>query len=86
MTNELSMRGTGIRLWLAAVLVVVSVWPGVALAASTVTGTVAFTGKPPVLRPLAMDADPVCAKMHAGKPVLAEMLVQIGRAACRERV
>jgi plastocyanin len=75
MTKDLSVRGTGNRLWLAAWLVTVVAWPGVAVAASTITGTVAFTGKPPVLRPLAMDADPVCAKMHAGKPVLAEMLV-----------
>ena len=75
MTKELSMRETGNRLWLAAWLVTVLASPGVAVAASTITGTVAFTGKPPVLRPLAMDADPVCAKLHAGKPVLAEMLV-----------
>lgn len=75
MTKDLSVRVTGNRLWLAAWLVTVLAWPGVAVAASTITGTVAFTGKPPVLRPLAMDADPVCAKLHAGKPVLAEMLV-----------
>ena len=74
MTKELSMRRTGNRLWLAAGLVAVLGWPGVADAASTVTGTITFTGKPPVLRPLAMDADPVCAKKHP-KPVLAEMLV-----------
>ena len=75
MIKELSMRGTGNRLWLAAGLVAVLVCPGVAVAASTVTGTITFAGKPPVLRPLAMDADPVCAKLHAGKPVPAEMLV-----------
>jgi plastocyanin len=46
----------------------------VALAAN-VTGTVTFDGKPPALKPLAMDADPVCAKIHGGKPVPAEMLV-----------
>ena len=74
MTKELSMRRTGNKLWLAAGLVAVLGWPSVADAASTVTGTITFTGKPPVLRPLAMDADPVCAKKHA-KPVLAEMLV-----------
>ena len=68
------MRETGSRLWLAAGLVAVLGWPGVAAAASTVTGTISFTGKPPVLKPLAMDADPVCAKKHS-KPVLAEMLV-----------
>lgn len=74
MTKEPNMRGTGNRLWLAAGLMVVLGWPGVAVAASTVTGTVTFTGKPPVLKPLAMDADPACAKLHS-KPVLAEMLV-----------
>lgn len=68
------MRGTGNRLWLAAGLIAVLGWPGVAVAASTVTGTIAFTGKPPALKPLAMDADPACAKKHS-KPVLAEMLV-----------
>ena len=55
-------------------LVAISVWPGMALAASTVTGTVTFDGKPPALRPLAMDAEPVCAKKHSG-PVPNEMLV-----------
>ena len=68
------MRGTGNRLWVAAWMVTVLVWPGVAVAASTVTGTISFTGKPPGLKPLAMDADPACAKKHT-KPVPAEMLV-----------
>ena len=74
MTKEPSMRGTGNRLWLAAVVVAVSVWPGVALAASSITGTVTFDGKTPTLRPLSMDADPACAKKHSG-PVANEMLV-----------
>ncbi len=74
MTKEPSMRLTGKRLWLAAGVVAVLGWPGVAIAASTITGTVTFDGKPPALKPLAMDADPACAKKHA-KPVLAEMLV-----------
>ncbi len=73
MTKELSMRVTAKSLWLAAGLVVL-VGPGVAVAASTVTGTVTFAGKAPALKPLAMDADPACAKKHP-KPVLAEMLV-----------
>ena len=68
------MRGAGNRLWLAAGLVAVLLSPGVAVAASTVTGTITFTGKPPVLRPLAMDADPACAKKHSA-PVANEMLV-----------
>jgi len=74
MTKELRMRRTGNKLWLVAGLVAVLGWPGVAVAASTVTGTITFTGKPPALKPLAMDADPACAKKH-GKPVPAEMLV-----------
>ena len=67
------MRRTGNRLWLAAALVALSVWPGVAFAASSVTGTVTFVGKAPALKPLAMDADPACAKKHSG-PVPSEML------------
>jgi plastocyanin len=47
--------------------------PGPAIAASTISGTVTFEGKVPALKPLAMDADPACAKKHS-KPVLSEML------------
>jgi plastocyanin len=68
------MRGRAFELRLAAVVVAVSVWPGMALAASSITGTVTFDGKPPALRPLAMDADPACAKKHS-KPVPVETLV-----------
>jgi plastocyanin len=76
MTKELSMRRTVNWLGLAAGLVAVSVlvWPRIVVAASTVTGTVTFSGKPPALKPLAMDADPACAKKHTG-PVANEMLV-----------
>ena len=74
MMKEKSMRGAGSRLWLAAGLLAAALWPGVALAASTVTGTVTFDGKVPALRPLAMEAEPVCMKMHGGKPVANEML------------
>ena len=42
---------------------------------SSITGTVTFDGKAPDLRPLTMDADPACAKMHAGQPAPNEMLV-----------
>lgn len=68
------MRWIGDKLWLAAGLVAMLAWPGAAFAASTITGTIVFAGKAPTLKPLAMDADPACAKKHP-KPVLAEMLV-----------
>jgi plastocyanin len=68
------MRWTGNKLWLAIGLFAMSVWPSVAFAASTVTGIVTFTGTPPPPRPLAMDADPVCAKKHS-TPAMNEMLV-----------
>jgi plastocyanin len=74
MTKEARMRRTANRLCLAAGLVAVAVWPGVALAASSITGTVTFDGKVPPIKPLAMDADPACAKKHS-KPVPNEMLV-----------
>jgi plastocyanin len=74
MIKEQSMRATGNRLRLAAGLVAMLVCPSVAVAASNITGTVTFAGKAPNLKPLAMDADPACAKKHP-KPVLAEMLV-----------
>jgi plastocyanin len=59
---------------MAAGLVAVVMCPGMALAASSVTGTVTFDGKAPNLRPLAMDADPACAKKHTA-PVPSEALV-----------
>ena len=67
------MRGSG-KLWLAAGLATVLVQPGVLVAASSITGTVTFAGKPPALKPLAMEADPACAKKHTG-PVANDMLV-----------
>lgn len=68
------MRGTGNGLRLATVLAAVSVWPGAAFAASSITGTVVFAGKAPNLKPLAMNADPMCVKKHSG-PVPNEALV-----------
>jgi plastocyanin len=66
------MRVTGNWLW-AAGLVAMSVVPSAAFAASSVSGTVTFAGKVPPLKPLAMDADPACAKKHSA-PVPNEML------------
>ena len=68
------MRAPGNRLWLAAGLVATLLWPGVAIAA-TITGSVVFAGKPPALKPLPMDAEPVCHKKHGGKPGPNEALV-----------
>jgi plastocyanin len=42
--------------------------------AGDITGTVTYSGKVPALKPIAMDADPVCASKHGGKPVPNEML------------
>jgi plastocyanin len=74
MTKETSIRGTRNRFCLAAGLVAAVLWPGVAFAASSISGTVTFAGKVPALRPLTMDADPACAKKHSGA-VPNEMLV-----------
>ena len=67
------MRGST-KVWLAAGLVGMMVWPSGVYAAATITGTITFDGKVPPMKPLTMDADPACAKKHA-KPVLNEMLV-----------
>ena len=48
MTKEPSMRRTGNTLWLAAGLIALLGWPSVAVAASTITGTVTFDGKAPL--------------------------------------
>jgi plastocyanin len=75
MMKHTSMRRTAGRLCLTAGLIAAAaVSPGVAYAASTITGTITFDGKPPNLKPLAMDADPACAKKHS-KPAPNEMLV-----------
>jgi plastocyanin len=69
------MRGTRNRLRLAAGLIAVMLSPGVAVAASTITGTVVFGGKAPNLKPLDMAAEAVCHKKHGGKPAANEALV-----------
>ena len=66
------MRGSG-KVLLATAFAAV-LWPAMATAASTITGTVSFDGKVPTLKPLTMDADPACAKKHS-KPVMSERLV-----------
>ena len=68
------MRRTAKGLCLAAGLITAMVCPGVAFAASSITGTVTFAGTVPTLKPLTMDADPACAKKHS-TPVANEMLV-----------
>ena len=68
------MRRTGNKLWLSAGVALMSVFPSVAFAAGSVTGTISFTGAPPKLPAQSMDADPACAKKHTG-PVASEMLV-----------
>jgi plastocyanin len=71
--KETGMRWTGNRLWLAGLLAAM-MWPGVALAA-TVNGAIVFEGKVPGLKPLSVEAEPVCHKQHGGKPVPNEALV-----------
>ena len=74
MTKGTNMRRMAHGLCLVAGLAAVSLWPGVA-AAATVTGTVTFAGNAPALRGLDMAAEPVCHKMHGGKPGPNEALV-----------
>jgi len=47
---------------------------GAPVLAGGISGTVKYDGAVPKLRPIAMDADPGCAKKHSG-PVASEMLV-----------
>jgi plastocyanin len=68
------MRVIRTKLWLAAGFVAMLASPGVAFAAATITGTITFDGKPPALRPLDINAEPICAKKHGG-PAPNEMLV-----------
>lgn len=43
--------------------------------AGSITGTVVWEGKVPKMRPVGVDADPACAKMHADDPLLTEHLI-----------
>lgn len=74
MTMETTTRGTGTPFWRTAMLTVLLGWPNIAFAAATISGTVTFEGTPPTLRPIAMDAEPVCSKKHSG-PAPNEALV-----------
>jgi hypothetical protein len=61
------------QLW--AVVAAVGVGAGVVCTpAASITGLVKYEGEAPAMKPVAMDADPVCAGKHA-EPVLAETLV-----------
>lgn len=66
------MRRSITRMGLAALAVAAGL-PALA-AGATISGVVTYQGKVPALKPLAMDADPVCAKKH-GSPVASEALV-----------
>lgn len=66
------MRMTLNSLCLVALTAVVA--PAAWAAGATINGTVTYEGKVPALKPLAMDADPSCAKKHS-EPVPNEALV-----------
>jgi plastocyanin len=72
MMKGTSLRGTAVAVFLMAGLA--AGWPATAFAQSSITGTVTYKGAAPKLPPIAMDADPACAKMH-GKPAPNEVLV-----------
>ncbi len=63
------------RARILSTLFVVALVAAVATAsAATITGTVKYDGAVPKLKPINMNADPVCAKKHT-KPVTSEVLV-----------
>jgi len=55
-------------------LAVLLAFAAVPVFAGDVTGTITYTGKVPNLKPIAMNADPVCASKHT-TPVASEVLV-----------
>ena len=58
----------------AAAVLCAAVFAAGSASAGTITGTVTYEGKVPTLKPIAMDADPVCAKKHA-TPVPSDVLL-----------
>jgi len=46
-----------------------------ALGGSSITGTITFAGDPPALKPLSVEAEPVCHEKHGGQPAPNEALV-----------
>jgi plastocyanin len=76
MTMQTSVLRAAVGLCLAVGLMAAAASSGEATFASTITGTIVFDGAvpPTATKPLAMDADPACAKMHK-TPVPTEMLV-----------
>ena len=73
MAQETSTGRTLKSVSLAVALAASTLWPGAALAASTITGVVTFDGKGPPLKPITMDADrnptklPVILKVQNGR-------------------
>ena len=63
------MRYQKILMMASLLLAAATLWAG------EITGTVTWEGKAPKMRPLSMDADPVCAGQHKGTPALSEILV-----------
>lgn len=62
----------GISIALAAL---VSITLEARAAAGTITGTITFDGKAPMMRPLQVAADPVCEQIHGDDPPLTDWLV-----------
>jgi len=59
---------------LTSIVLLLALSAAPALAAAAITGTVTYAGKVPNLKPISMDADPVCAAKHK-EPVPSDVLV-----------
>ena len=74
--KQTSMRRTAKGLCVAAGVVAATMWPGLAVAASSINGTITFDGKVPPLKPLAMDADSTSpAKASLIEPLIDESVI-----------